>query len=492
MAGMVKCATSRFSLGTVVCALVWLAVPAAAQASITIDDPVVREADGPTTMTFVVTRRTGLLSGGATIVFQTVDGTARAPGDYESQAFLLSFSPMLFGGVEKQAITIAIAGDTVYEPTESFTVKLSGPELVKSLGVGTILDDDELYPPPAGRSSSLTGVHEQLLARTSDGSLPDAPATQTVISQDARKARYAAYTSAAANITPGTDGHSNVFVVKRGGVIGKNGSPWQYGSTLLASAGVGGQPANGRSFGPALDGWSKGDTAHGPTCLAFVSEASNLVAGDANGVADAFVRKLRGGSLTRIGAPAAVSEVAVAGDCRTIAVVAGGTLYVKRRGHKKLRKIAAGAGSPSLSFNGAQISYSAGPRIIVRRIGGGAKKIAIGTNPTQDAGRPTGKVRYVAYERGGSSYIAKVSGRERHISVGTLPSMTAGGTQVMFAAGPYVYTYAQSNKFGLKKPPAVCPLGNGYVNTMQTSARGNYTVFSCTGGTAYLAYVGPK
>ena len=73
--------------------------------------------------------------------------------------------------------------------------------------------------------------------------------------------------------------------------VGANGSPWRAGRTVLASQGLGGAPANGRSYAPALDG----DSHHVPRCVGFISDASNLVAGDTNGVADAFVRDLRNG-----------------------------------------------------------------------------------------------------------------------------------------------------------------------------------------------------
>lgn len=73
-----------------------------------------------------------------------------------------------------------------------------------------------------------------------------------------------------------------------------------------------------------------------------------------------------------------------------------------------------------------------------------------------------------------------------------MPAMTAGGTQVMFAKGPFVYLWAVSNNFGKKLPQGYCPPGQGNVNHMFTSARGNYIAFSCTGGNAYLTYVGDK
>ena len=123
---------------------------------------------------------------------------------------------------------------------------------------------------PSGRTTGTSGVSQQPLSRSMSGAAPNAPATEPVISQDGRIARYAAYTSAATNIRPGTSGRRNVYLVKRSGGS-SSGSPWKIGSTTLASAGIGGQPANGDSFSPALDGAARGESARGPSCVAFVS-----------------------------------------------------------------------------------------------------------------------------------------------------------------------------------------------------------------------------
>lgn len=349
------------------------------------------------------------------------------------------------------------------------------------------------FVPPAGRSGAIGAVNQQLLARTRQGLMPNAPALDPVTSWDGRRARYAAYASAATDITGSSNGKRNVYLVKRGGVPGRLGSPWKYGSTKLASVGRGGRRANGDSYRPALDGWTRGDSPRGPSCLAFVSKASNLVSGDSNRRADAFVRRLGGGKLRRIKAPAAVTDVAVAGNCRTIAIIARGKLYIQRSG-RNLRRIAGGrVSAPRLTFNGRNVSYGKAGKVMVQRIGGRAKRIGSGVNPTSDHGGASGgNIRRVAYERDGSTFISTVRGRERLMSAGGVPFMTAGATQVMFAAGPYVYLYAVSNHFGKPGPQGYCPEGQGSVKSLQPSARGNYIVFSCAGGAAYLSYVGAK
>jgi len=162
-----------------------------------------------------------------------------------------------------------------------------------------------------------------LLSRSEAGGIPNGPSRNPAISRDARTARIIAYESDAGDIAPGdSNGLTDIFLVRRAEPYGQNGTPWRSGGTELASRGMDGQPANGPSYRPALDGG-----AHSaPSCAAFVSDASNLVPGDTNGVADAFVRDLRSGQTTRVSvdtqsrqANGPSFEVAVDGDCGRVA-----------------------------------------------------------------------------------------------------------------------------------------------------------------------------
>jgi hypothetical protein len=488
---MAKPTTHRRRLIAAPLATLALAVaPSAAHATVAIGDTQVSESQP--TATFVVTRQAGPLSPAITIGYATEDSVASAPGDYIATSGALHFNALLLGGTQTAVINVPIVNDQLPEALEHFKVRLSGPEVVGSVGTGAIVDDDP--NPPSGRLTSIKNVRQQLIARTPSGGAPNAPATDPVISWDARIGRWAAYVSKATDIAPGSDGHRNIFLVKRGGSPGKFGTPWEYGSTVLATPGLGGAPANGDSWSPTLDGWTKGDTAHNATCLGFVSAASNLVAGDGNGQPDVFVRKLRGGSLKRLASPPGqpATEVTVSGDCRTVGMVAGGRLYTKRAGKRMHRLASGGVNSPDLTFNGKQVSYGQGGNVYARRVGGGARRLAAGSNPVSDGGRPAGKVRFVSYERAGASYWKSVSVGERRIGPGTSPVMSAGGSQVMFGTGPFVYIWAVSNNFGKALPQGYCPGGQGDVNQVFSSARGNYLVFSCTGGNAYLTYIGHK
>jgi hypothetical protein len=127
-----------------------LVAPSAAQAAtIAINDVQVTESGASVRATFTVTRATAILelAGPASVAVQTVDGSARAPADYEPVSGGLSFPATPLGGTRSQNVTIAVKGDALNELAESFRVVVSGSsEISDGEGTGTILDDD---PPPA-------------------------------------------------------------------------------------------------------------------------------------------------------------------------------------------------------------------------------------------------------------------------------------------------------------------------------------------------------
>src|SRR3954470_2267906 len=184
-----------------------------------------------------------------------------------------------------------------------------------------------------------------------------------------------------------------------------------------------GQAADGPSYSPSVDG----ATRTKPTCIAFISAASNMVAGDTNGQPDAFLRRLHGGQPKRLlprsgqlGEP--TTGVAVSGDCHLIAFTAGGKLYVSRGGRRATRiNTGADAADPSFS-NGIRNDLVFGARrgVYLLKNGRGRPQLVGrgGRNPAYNDIRR----RTVAYEkkRGGHWQIAyhDIGRRERFISKG--------------------------------------------------------------------------
>ena len=123
-----------------------------------------------------------------------------------------------------------------------------------------------------------TGVTERVSVR-SDGAQGAQVSYAPSISDDGR---YVAFASRAANLVSGdTNQWDDVFVHDR-----------QTGVTERVSINSAGVQGNGLSFAPVISGTGR--------YVAFTSNATNLVPGDTNGVADIFVRDRQTGATERV------------------------------------------------------------------------------------------------------------------------------------------------------------------------------------------------
>ena len=187
-----------------------------------------------------------------------------------------------------------------------------------------------------------------LLSRSINGGFPNGPSRDAVFAQNGQGAAYIAFESDASDIVASDpNGLTDVFVLRRGGrFTDYRGEPWQPdGAPKLVSQGMGGAPANGRSWGADLDGDAKHRKPH---CVAFVSEASNLVPGDTNGKADAFVRDLRTGKIRRVSVQGknrqsngTTYDVKLDGGCSRVAFTSDASnLYLsgKAAGNSKVKR----------------------------------------------------------------------------------------------------------------------------------------------------------
>jgi hypothetical protein len=171
----------------------------------------------------------------------------------------------------------------------------------------------------------------QMISRSTTGGVPDGASGHSVVSGDKRYARAIAFESDASDLVGGdTNGQKDVFATLRGGTFGNKGSPWEPGKTVLVSRTVSGAPADGPSWAPSIDGSFGNADIKGPSCVGFLSAATNLIAGDTNGKVDAFVAGLTDGAPKRVSPDvgADATAVAVSGDCSHVATVAGDHLYV--------------------------------------------------------------------------------------------------------------------------------------------------------------------
>jgi hypothetical protein len=273
-----------------------------------------------------------------------------------------------------------------------------------------------------------------LISRALGGGLPNAASTNAVISGDQRWARVIAYQSAATNLVPqSTAGLTNVFLVHRAGRIDNLGGAWRVGNTSLVSRGLHGQPANGSSFAPAVDG----SLRHDPSCVAFLSAATNLTRAGGSGAVAAYVSRGLPGPISRVSRGSApVDEVKVSSDCSHIAYSAAGALFVWSGGH--LHHVPAPAAVAGFSF---AIGYT---QDLVFAAGGGIYQSAGGTGRPKLVARGDANPVYndirrhvVAYEKGPFIAWRDVGHREHTIRLplARRPVIGNAGYYITFQAG---------------------------------------------------------
>jgi Tol biopolymer transport system component len=293
---------------------------------------------GTTDFTFTVTRSS---SHGNVAVGYIVTGAQ--PEDFVD-ASVLTGIVMFRPGETSKVITIPIAGDTLAEDDETFTVTLSDPSNHRYViagsasATGTIQNDDHQrtvqlvsvsstgeqggsssYNPSIsadGRYVSFTSdsmnlvpedtnqvsdifVHDgatgttERVSLSSTGEQANGFSDASSISADGR---YVAYWSDASNLVPGdTNGIVDVFVYDR-----------TTGTTELVSVSSTGEQGNSGGSEPSISGDGR--------YVAFTSLSSNLVPDDTNGAMDVFVRDRTTGTTERVSVSSSGEQAEIGGD----------------------------------------------------------------------------------------------------------------------------------------------------------------------------------
>jgi hypothetical protein len=242
--------------------------------------------------------------------------------------------------------------------------------------------------------------------------VPNGASTHGVMSGDRRYVRIIAFQSDASDIVRGDSNRAtDVFAIRRSGHPNNKGTRWKVGRTILVSRARKGR-ANGPSYAPAVDGSFVRRIK--PKCVAFLSQASNLVSGDRNGVADAFLSRGPGGKPKLVSllpgnrrAKQAVTRVAVSPDCKQIAFVSGGKLFLRIGGKRtKAINVPGAENDPSFSTGTENdLVFGGGRGVYLARKGTGKPRLVApgGSNPAYN----DVKRRVLAYEirRGGHTQI---------------------------------------------------------------------------------------
>lgn len=111
-------------------------------ASLTVNDVTAAEGNAGTKLMSFTISRSGAIAGAATVQWFTADGTAVAGSDYVAVApTTVTFAP----GEITKTVSVTVNGDTIVEPSETFSVRLSGAAgatMGDGSGLGRISNDD--------------------------------------------------------------------------------------------------------------------------------------------------------------------------------------------------------------------------------------------------------------------------------------------------------------------------------------------------------------
>ncbi len=140
--------------------------------TLSINDVTVTEGDPEfpdATITFTVTR-SGDTTAESTVSYTVVEGSATDPEDYNNSIALLTGTITFAAGETTKTIALDVTDDLIMEPTETFTVVLSGATnatISDDTGVGTILDNDTAK---VSVGDAATGTGSDIIAVEGDSS----------------------------------------------------------------------------------------------------------------------------------------------------------------------------------------------------------------------------------------------------------------------------------------------------------------------------------
>ena len=205
--------------------------------NISINDVTITEGNSGTKVATFTVSHTG--SAAFSVNYVTANSTATAgtsgAADYVATSGTLNFA----AGTSTQTVSVTIRGDTIYEPNENFFVNLTGATnggtITKSVGLGTIANDDTAPVGPA-----VVAVHDMSAIASGIGSWDPSG-----LAYDAATGTLYLVDSEVDEVTP----HSavNMWALNLDGTLKPNGATSLYGYTTEPT-GVAFDPATGKLY----------------------------------------------------------------------------------------------------------------------------------------------------------------------------------------------------------------------------------------------------
>ncbi|MCW6007262.1 hypothetical protein K1W54_22350 [Micromonospora sp. CPCC 205371] len=210
------------------------------------------------------------ISADARFVAFVSDATELVPGDTNGMADI-------FLRDRRAGTTVLVSGAHADAPSDAPVISADG-RFVAFTSEAALVPGDTNGVADVFQRDLRTGTIQRVNVTTA-GAQAEALTVSPTMSADGR---YVAFTSEAALVPGDTNGVADVFL-----------RDLRTGTTVRVSlAADGGQALDGSSYGPMVG-------ADGRQVV-FSSDATNLVPGDTNGVADVFLRDLRTGTTVRV------------------------------------------------------------------------------------------------------------------------------------------------------------------------------------------------
>jgi Tol biopolymer transport system component len=231
-----------------------------------------------------------MMRGHGSSVRDVWSGAARKPGRMSEQRFwvmgweLVALAALLLAaaapaqpGVTERA-SVSSSGDQADDASQKPSISADGRYIAFESYASNLVADDLYGYCDIFVRDKQTGATERVSV-SSAGEEADNQSGECAISADGR---YVAFESVASNLVPGHTGYYwDIFVRDR-----------LTGTTDLVSVSTSGDQGDDDSYGPAISADGR--------YVAFYAVASNLVAGDTNGVLDVFVRDRLAGTTERV------------------------------------------------------------------------------------------------------------------------------------------------------------------------------------------------
>ncbi|GIM96714.1 PD40 domain-containing protein [Paractinoplanes toevensis] len=229
--------------------------------------------------------------------------------------------------------------------------------------------------------------------------------------------RYVSFTSDATDLVPGdTNGAYDGFV-----------RDLRTGTTSRVTLTSGGTQANARSYAPAISADAR--------YVAFVSDATDVVPGDTDGVADVFLRDRRAGTTVRVSAGGPADAPAISADGRYVTYTSGGKVLVyDRRSGGTVVVAGQTAAGPAISADGRYVTFTSEGKVLVHDRRSGNTIVVAGGPSAGPAISADG--RYVTFTSdatnlvaGDTNGVSDVFRRDLRLGTTVRVSLTAGGAQ---------------------------------------------------------------